>query len=336
MSDGSPPTALGRWLSVLVPVYRAEKYLAACVASVLAQGDDGVEVVLLDDASPDGSGGIAAGLCREHPGRVRLIAHTSNAGLSAARNTLLGHAAGDYVWHLDADDVMLPGAIDGLRRVVDRSSPDLVLCDFKVLRERSGLKHRLRGEQHCCSFDGRGRAIETDRSRLVSGLMRMRCLQAWTKIGRRDVWRQALFPHGRRLMQDVAVMPSLVAATRTFVHVDEPWVGYRRHDASAWSAPGEAKLCDAVDSLCDLKRGMDAIAELDDDAAFAVDYYCLRTLGRLARRMAGQPGHAGATIRAMLADLFPSGMAPTLAGCRTRGWYLRALRLHSGLRAHCG
>jgi len=336
MSDGSFPAARACWLSVLVPVYRAEKYLAACAASVLAQSDDGVELVLLDDASPDGSGGIAARLCRDHPGRIRLIAHASNAGLSAARNTLLAHASGDYVWHLDADDVMLPGAIDGLRGVVESSSPDLVLCDFSVLRERQGIKHRLRGERHRCSFDGRAGAVETDRSRLVSGLMRMRCLQAWTKIGRRHVWRQALFPHGRRLMQDVAVMPSLVAATCTFVHVDEPWVGYRRHDESAWSAPGEAKLCDAVDSLCDLKRGMDALEELDDDAAFAVDYYCLRTLGRLARRTAGQSGRAGAIIRAMLADLFPSGMAPTLAGCRTRGWYLRALRLHNGLRAHCG
>ncbi|TYT25964.1 glycosyltransferase family 2 protein [Luteimonas viscosa] len=333
MSDGSSHAVHARWLSVLVPVYRAEKYLLECVASVLGQGDDGVEVVLLDDASPDASGGIAAGLCRDHPGRVRLVSHASNAGLSAARNSLLAHAAGEYVWHLDADDIMLPGAIDGLRGVVECSSPDLVLCDFSVLRARSGLKHRLRGERHRCSFDGGARIVGTDRSRLVAGLMRMRCLQAWSKIARREVWRQAMFPHGRRLMQDVAVMPSLVAATRSFVHVDQPWVGYRRHAASAWSAPGEARLCEAVDSLRELKRGMAALGELDDEAAFAVDYYCLRTLGRLSARLSRRSGIADAVIAPAIAELFPSGMAPTLAACRARGWHLRALRLQMGLRA---
>ena len=66
-----PAAAEMPWLSVLVPVYGVERYLEACVASVLAQGVDGIEVVLLDDASPDRSGQIAAQLQVRHPGVVR-------------------------------------------------------------------------------------------------------------------------------------------------------------------------------------------------------------------------------------------------------------------------
>ena len=334
MPDGPLPRSPHPWLSILVPVYRAEKYLAACVTSVLAQCDEGVEVLLLDDASPDGSAQIAAALCSRHPGQVRLIRRTENAGLSVARNTLVAHASGRYVWHLDADDVLLPGAIDGLRRTLQRSSPDLVLCDFSVLRERTRLKHRIRGERHRPGFEGPapGR-IGSDRSRLVDGLMRSRCLQAWTKIARRGVWREAPFPAGRRLMQDVAAVPALVAATRTFVHVRAPWVGYRRHGESAWGcSPGEERLRDAVVSLRDLKGGMSGLAGLDAGAKFAIDYYCLRALARISGRLrAGGRGERGGgrdVVSEALAQMFPAGPGPTIAACHSRGWHLRAWRLH--------
>ncbi|WP_158636532.1 glycosyltransferase family 2 protein [Luteimonas marina] len=332
MSDGPLSRPQRPWLSILIPVYRAEKYLDACVASVLAQGQEGVEVLLLDDASPDGSAEIAAALCEAHPGRLRLLRHARNAGLSGARNTLLTHASGRYVWHLDADDVLLPGAIDGLRRIVDESSPDLVLCDFSVLRERSGLKHRIRGEGHCAGFDGGSNRVESDRSRLVAGLMRSRCLQAWAKVGRRRVWLEACFPTGRRLMQDVAVMPALVAATRTFLHVRKPWVGYRRHGESAWGcSPGALRLHDAVASLRDLKSGMSGIPGLDAEAKFALDYYCLRSLARISGRIPKnadrRQGDGRDVISDAFDDMFPAGPASTITACHSRGWHMRAWRL---------
>src|SRR5690606_12624607 len=117
------------------------------------------------------------------------------------------------------------------------SAPDLVLCDFRLLRERPRLRHRLRGEHHQRSFHGPSNRLESDRARLVAGLMCVRRMHAWTKIGKRSVWRRAPFPEGRCLMQDVAAIPALVEATGTFIHVDRPWIGYRQHAASALASP---------------------------------------------------------------------------------------------------
>lgn len=122
------------WLSVLIPVYNVEAYLAECVESVMAQAGEGVEVLLLDDGSPDGSWALMQALSGRWPGRLWLLQHERNGGLSAARNTLIDAAQGEYLWFLDSDDKLLPGAIDALRAIVRQHAPDLVLCDFRVWR----------------------------------------------------------------------------------------------------------------------------------------------------------------------------------------------------------
>lgn len=328
--------ATKRWLSVLVPVHGVEDHLQACVASVLSQADDGVEVLLLDDGSPDRSGDIAQALCERHPRQVRLIRHERNRGLSVARNTLLAHASGDYAWHFDADDVMLPGAIPRLREVVDGLSPDLVLCDFRIVRERFGLKHRLRGELHRKSFDGQANRLDHDRARLAMGLMRMRRMHVWTKIARREAWARVRFPEGRGLMQDVAVMPGLIDSVRSFVYVAEPWVGYRQHRDSTLAKHGLGKSGHALQSLRELKSGMSSFCGRDAEARFAVDYFCLRVVDGIARKRMRQGRAAGngvdAACRDAIPQLFPEGIAPTLDACRARGWHLRAWRLRQNLR----
>jgi glycosyltransferase involved in cell wall biosynthesis len=332
--DTPLPSTSPRWLSILVPVYRVERYLRSCVESVLAQCDGGVEVLLLDDGSPDRSGDIAAELARAHPRTVRTIRRAANGGLSVARNALVGEARGDYLWHLDSDDILLPGAVEGLRRVVAAHAPDLVLCDFRVLREGPAWRHWLRRERRCPSFDGVSGRVDSDRSRLVAGLMRMRRLHAWTKIARRDVWRRARFPEGRTLMQDAAVIPGLVSATRSYIHVDQAWVGYRQHGDSALASPDAAKLGHVLETLKDVRRGLDALDPLDREAAFAKDYFALRTFAWLARRLPGVD-HRDAletACRETFAQVFPGGCAAVLSGCRARRWYLRRARLQRSLR----
>jgi glycosyltransferase involved in cell wall biosynthesis len=69
-------------LSVLVPVYKVEPYVRECLESVLGQADAGVEVVVLDDASPDGSMRVVQALRQQWPDRIRVAAHERNRGLS--------------------------------------------------------------------------------------------------------------------------------------------------------------------------------------------------------------------------------------------------------------
>ena len=127
-------------ISVIVPVYKAEHYLARCVDTLLAQTFDDFEAILVDDGSPDNSGAI----CDEYAlkdKRVRVI-HQPNAGVSMARQKGLDNARGEYVIHADPDDWVEPDMLKELYAKVKEEDADMVICDFyahygeKVVYER--------------------------------------------------------------------------------------------------------------------------------------------------------------------------------------------------------
>ena len=93
-------------ISVIVPVYRVEQYLDTCVSSILAQTYNNLEVILVDDGSPDNSG-VLCDCWAEKDARVRVI-HQKNAGGGAARNAGLDVATGEFVSMIDSDDYLHP------------------------------------------------------------------------------------------------------------------------------------------------------------------------------------------------------------------------------------
>ena len=95
-------------LSVVVPVYRVEGYLRECLDSILAGAGADVEVVAVDDASPDGCAAILDRYAAADP-RVRVVRMAANVGLGMARNAGLDAARGEYVWFVDSDDWLPPG-----------------------------------------------------------------------------------------------------------------------------------------------------------------------------------------------------------------------------------
>ncbi len=95
-------------LSVIIPVYNAEKYVAATIKSVLSQTYENFEIIIVDDGSPDGS----IGICQQFKdSRIKII-RQANRGLPGARNTGIRHAIGDYLAFLDADDIWLPEKLE--------------------------------------------------------------------------------------------------------------------------------------------------------------------------------------------------------------------------------
>lgn len=97
--------------SIVIPVYNVREYLERCVASVLALQSE-VEILLVDDGSTDGSGGLCDTLAAQDE-RIRVI-HQKNGGLSAARNTGIQNASGDYILLLDSDDFLDPAETDAM------------------------------------------------------------------------------------------------------------------------------------------------------------------------------------------------------------------------------
>ena len=113
-------------ISVIVPVYRAEKFLHDCVDSILAQSFSDFELILVDDGSPDGCGGI----CEEYAARdsrVQVI-HQENQGQAAARNAALAIARGGWICFVDSDDAVHPQMLECLRRAAAESGAPISMC----------------------------------------------------------------------------------------------------------------------------------------------------------------------------------------------------------------
>ena len=113
-------------VSVIVPVYRVEELLRRCVDSILAQTHQNLEMILVDDGSPDGCGRI----CDEYARTDRrvLVIHQDNGGLSAARNSGLDAAHGDYITFVDADDWIGPSMVAELLRLADGHEAEIAIC----------------------------------------------------------------------------------------------------------------------------------------------------------------------------------------------------------------
>ena len=107
-------------ISVVVPVYKAEATLEKCARSILSQAPANLELILVDDGSPDGSGALCDRLAAQDS-RVRVI-HQKNAGASAARNAGLDAAAGRYLQFVDADDWVLPGLYETALPILEKGA----------------------------------------------------------------------------------------------------------------------------------------------------------------------------------------------------------------------
>lgn len=278
MSDAAP------WLSILLPVYKVEAYLPACANSILSQADPGVELVFLDDASPDGSAALVETLQADHPERVRLIRHVQNQGVSAARNLLLQTARGKYLWFVDPDDLIEPGALARLKQVLATHTPDLVTCDFRAFDDESSKPQRAR-YRHVPSFVGTAQSACDNTDLLLRGLFQAGQLHPWTKIVRREVWPAALrFPVGR-VFEDLAVYPRLALQVQRHVHVPEVWVAYRQRTGGTLATLTAARLDEWMAALVgyaeDLLRSNVALSA---QTRFEIAHFCARTYIRACRR----------------------------------------------------
>jgi glycosyltransferase involved in cell wall biosynthesis len=185
-----PADADARLLSVVVPAYDVAAWLPECLDSVLRSSYAPLEVVVVDDGSPDGSGAIADDYAARDP-RVRVV-HTDNHGLGAARNEGLRHAAGGLVTFCDSDDVVPTAAYASMVETLLRTGSDFVTGSI-VRWEPDGLHEppwmrRLHGRTEGL------RLTAADHPEILGDVF------AWNKVFRRSFWDDAelSWPEGVR------------------------------------------------------------------------------------------------------------------------------------------
>lgn len=127
-------------VSIIVPIYNAEKYLCRCLDSIELQSFEDFEVILVDDGSPDNSGKICDTYVNKDI-RFRVI-HQSNGGVSVARQTGLDAANGEYVIHADPDDWVEKDWISMLFEKIKEENADIAICDVdKIFKKRTMVYH---------------------------------------------------------------------------------------------------------------------------------------------------------------------------------------------------
>lgn len=319
------------WLSVLIPVYNVKDYLRECLVSVIEQIDGHVEILMVEDCSTDGSDLVLKALAAEFPDRFTVIQHERNQGLSAARNTMLEVARGDYLWFLDSDDKILPGAIAQLKSVVDRRAPDLVLCDFAMWRSPQKLKHRLRGEDHRRTFDGVSNQLLTDRAALLEGLFEQGHLHIWSKISKASLWRDGLrFPVGR-YFEDMVVTPRLALRAASYYHASAVWVAYRQRQGSILASMSPKKLEDLSQAMVGYQELFRQQVSGAAGAEFALAYCAAKNFIGVARCLHSSniPGADQLLVRYQHNFLIsiPYSLERLRAEYLKRGWLWRWLRL---------
>lgn len=123
-------------ISIIIPIYKVEQYIMACLDSIIAQDYTGkIECILVDDCGGDSSIAIAQERIASYDGPISFIIlkHDHNRGLSAARNTGISHAKGDYVLFVDSDDELTPNAISSLTKPLSERHYDFVIGDYRVV-----------------------------------------------------------------------------------------------------------------------------------------------------------------------------------------------------------
>jgi CDP-glycerol glycerophosphotransferase len=212
-------------LSFVLVVHGEQAYLQECTASLLGQDVDDVELIAVDDASPDHGPGLLDELAAGDP-RVRVRHLESRVGLGEARNLGLEEATGDYVWFVQTTDVLRPGALPSIARRLRSGEPDVLLVHHSrtdaLGRRRQGPHRRL-----LASIADAGTVTLEQRPAVAEAAPRL-----WDKVFRRGLLGELGARFGPRGHSELTVTwPALLAAERITA---SPTVGYiRRRPANA-------------------------------------------------------------------------------------------------------
>ena len=220
-------------ISIIIPVYKTEQYLRECIDSVLKQTYGNIEVILVDDGSPDRAPEIIDGYAMADS-RIKAI-HQENRGLSDARNTGLAAATGDYIGFLDSDDYMEPFAIEHMAAVLEETDSDMVVCDYrrvdgdgKILKE-----HYLNIRETVC-VDEAGFWKMYEHAIPVFNVV-------WSKLYKRHVAENVMFPLGKA-GEDLMVLPEYVAKCRRIAVSPCVTVNYRKVASSISSTQLKSQM----------------------------------------------------------------------------------------------
>ena len=221
-------------ISIIVPIYNVEKYLSQCLDSILAQTYKMLEIILVDDGSPD----ICGQICDDYASRdsrIRVI-HKTNGGLSSARNAGLEIATGDYVGFVDSDDWIAKDMYEYLLQNIICYNADIAECGYFEVFPDYSIRDRVHSVQRYNDKDALAALLE-----LKIGNY------SWNKLYRRELFEDIRFPEGMNY-EDVRTTYRLFQKSHSVISLSEAKYFYRQNKSGIVSNPSIGNKISCVES----------------------------------------------------------------------------------------
>lgn len=227
-------------VSVIIPVYNTEKYLAACIDSVLNQTEISLEIILVDDGSTDASPIICDSYAKKHY-NVKVI-HIANSGPATAKNEGLMLAQGNYIALTDSDDRMEPLMLKKMTSVGYKYNADIICCNYKQVDEQGNVSHMNSTYQEFVLNHEEGLIHFFSKNKIYS--------QCWTKLYKRQMLLNYQIKNdpGLRTDEDFIFNIRAFIKAKTTVIVDEPLYEYTHRENSLAHAYYKKNISQYIDN----------------------------------------------------------------------------------------
>lgn len=260
-------------ISIIVPVYKVEKYLQKCVDSILNQTFKEFELILVNDGSTDRCIDICNKYSRED-NRIKVI-HKENGGLSSARNAGIEVAKGKYIAFVDSDDYINRNMYKILYENAIKTDADISMCNFKYVYEKDyvNINEDIKNDNYLIfnNIEALNQLYTSDNVQFVV---------AWNKLYKRNLFTHLRYDEGR-IHEDEFIIHKLLYKNKKIVYTDLPLYYYFQRQGSITQCDFNLKKLDAVDAFKErveffrdkkLKH-LEIIAQLQYISLFFKSYY---------------------------------------------------------------
>ena len=221
-------------VSVVVPVYNVEKYLRDCLDSIIQQTYKNLDIILVDDGSPDTCGQICDEYARNDT-RITVY-HKENGGLSDARNYGIARAHGDFLMFVDSDDVIAPNLVAETLRLIHKYDADVVMTGTNIFSTSPDWSSDSESGERCVSPHDAFREAFYQRD-FDHG--------AWAKLYRREIWADTEFPKGM-YYEDAFTTYKIFFRSSRIALTYKKLYGYRMRPGSIMKADVSPKMLHVI------------------------------------------------------------------------------------------
>lgn len=290
-------------ISVLMPAYNVAAFVDDSLAAILAQLGERHELIVVDDGSSDATAARVEARQLAHAGaQVRLV-RQDNQGISAARNTALRHARGDYIVFVDSDDRLRPGALAALDAVIAECAPDVIACAFRMWYPANGAK------DHDVALSYAPARLIDSRNTILGTYFMDRQMYVWSKVFKRTIYAALpapVFPP-QRLFEDVATVPRLLDQCRSLYYLPQAILDYRQHAVSITQAVSERWCEDFAAALLQVSAHFDT-HPLPEASRWQFDALACHIYIGIVKSSCQLPAAAGARVRAAVATILTEAL----------------------------